>query len=794
MKFYKTALLAAVAALFSACNVTKHLDEAKGERLLVKNSIELKSPVRLKTNQRVPLLYELGSQYKQVPNRRPFILFRQPTRLWAYYRNRDKDTKFARWVMRKIAEPPAIYDEQITRRTAKNFQNIVQQRGYFDARCNFEKMDVGRYHAKVKYTLDLGPLHTINGVDYESRDSAVLQIMHEQAAKSLLRRGEPMDGRIFDAEKARITNELRNRGYAYFAPNFVAFSGDSLDTRTNVTTEIFTPGDSVMHQTYNIGNIEVLSSVRPDLQMAIRRDTSINGIFFRSGTTEFGVKPSRIYKAIAIRPYWPYRQEDFESTIRHLNELGVFRFVSVKPTQDSIDPKKINVEITTTPNKRISLGADVDLNSSTSASALARNLLGISASGSFRNRNLFRGAENLHSSIQYNIEFDVATRNRFIFSQEFKWQNQLSFPQFFDYFGMWRGLSRWKKETNNGDKSFYRKLRDDSRASLSLNYNYLNVIDFYDYNLFNAAFGYDLNDGHHRYSFDHVGIDILRPRTQPQFDSIFGQNRFLVNSFGDQLFTGFILRAFSYNYLGSNNRFGERWNFRFNADISGLEELALNRLWSAAFGKQTWTIADLDFAQYFRMEMDGVYTRDFRKNLTGAVRVGAGAVLPFGDTETAPYVKQFFVGGPASIRAWRIREIGPGGYVPRDDLGRPNPPTRQPFYQAADFRFEFNGELRFDIFSWFKGAVFLDGGNVWTLRNDSTRPGSQLRLDSYKNIAIGTGMGIRGDFSYLVIRFDAGLQLRNPYPDEHGRYWVRNLISGFTWRDLNPNLAVGLPF
>ncbi len=778
----------------SACNVTKHLDEAKGERLLIKNSIELKSPKRLKYAERAPLLYELSAMYGQVPNRRPLILFRAPTRLWAYYWKRDKNSKFAKWIMEKVAEPPAIYDERLTQRTAKTFQNHLQQRGYFDAKCTYETKPSGKFKTSVKYTLDLGPIHTIDTVDLESNDSLVLQILREQSGKSFLKRGDPMDGRVFEAEKARVTNELRNRGYAYFAPNFVEFAGDSTGTRTNVTIEILTPGDSVMHKTYTIGNIEFFSNTRPDLT-AIRRDTVINGINFRSATTEFRVRPSRLYRYVALKPDWPYRQMDFEETLRDLNALGVFRFVSVKPVQDTIDPHKINVEILTTPNKRISLGADVDLNSSISTSGLARNLLGVASSLSFRNRNLFRGAENLQSSVQYNVEFNVSSGSGLIFSQEFNFQNRLTFPRFFDYFGFWKGVYSWKKDTLAGAKSFYGKMKDHAQARLSANYSYLNIIDFYDYNLFNGSFGYDLSDGEHRYSFDHTGIDILRPNTRPQFDSIFGENEFLKSSFSDQLFTGFLFRGFNYNYLGNANRFGEHWFYRFSTDLSGLEELALNRLWSAVFGKQTWGIGDLEFAQYLRLDMDGVYTRDFRKDFTGVVRVGGGVVVPFGDTKTAPYVKQFFVGGPTSLRAWRIRQIGPGGNIERDpDTGKPILPTRQPFYQAGDFRFEFNGELRFAIFSWFKGAIFLDGGNIWTLKYDPERIGSQLRWDSYKNIALGTGFGIRGDFSYLIIRFDAGLKLRNPYADERGRYWVPNLISKLQLKDFNPNLAVGLPF
>ncbi|MCB9353424.1 MAG: BamA/TamA family outer membrane protein [Lewinellaceae bacterium] len=802
-----------LASLLGACNVTKHLDQSKGERLLVRNSVELKSDKRLKYSRKTALQYELAALFKQQPNRRPWVLFRQPTRLWFYYRHRDKTTKFSKWIMEKVAEPPAIFSERLTQLTAQNFENQMQQRGYLLADCSYELIDRSHHFSpvddiyfnaskdsllreaqvKVKYTVNLGPLFTIDTVRFYSPDGPVDSILHLTAGKSALKRGDPLDGHAFDVEKLRITNELKNRGYAYFTPNFVSFTGDSTNTRTNVTVEVLTPGDSVFHKTYHIGNIEVFSSVRPEI-MAIRNDTVIGGINFRSANTQFRVKPGRLYRSIELTPGALYRQEDFDNTIRNLNALGVFRFVSVKPKQDTVNSDNINVEMLVTPNKRISLGADVDLNSSTSSSAVARNLLGVSTSLTFRNRNLFRGAENLQSNAQYNIEFDVATRNRFIFSQEFKLQNQIVFPRFFDYLGLWKLYGRFEKNKDEEKNTFYHNLRNQGQARLSLNYNHLDLIDFYVYNLFNASFGYDLRVAEHQFSFDHVGIDILRPRIRSRFDSIFGQNEFLQRSFNKQLFTGFILRAFNYYYTGTNNRFGERWYYHLNTDLSGLEELALNRLWSAAFGKQTWTISDLDFAQFFRVDMDGVYTRDFRKTLTGVLRMGAGVAIPFGDSPTVPYVKQFFVGGPASIRAWRIREIGPGGYVPRDAEGNIAPLTSQPFFQAGDFRFEFNAELRFDIFSWFKGAIFVDGGNIWTLKNDADRPGSQLRWDSYKNIALGTGFGIRGDFSYLIIRFDAGLKLRNPYADDDGKFWIPNRLSKLQPRDFNPNLAVGLPF
>lgn len=765
--------------LFSACNVTKHLDTSKGERLLVSNALELKAERKLSFSERTPLLYQLDGLYKQQPNQRAFGLFR--TRLWFWYKYQNRSSKSAKWVMTRIAEPPTIYDESLTQRTALNFENQMRQRGYFDAVCTFKTDTINQYKVKTTYTLTLGKTYVIDSVTFTSQDSLVQQVLNLIAGETLLHRGDAVDGQVFDAEKLRVTTALKNRGYAYFTPNFVEFTGDTTALQTDVTVEVLTPGDTVMHKTYTLGDIAVFSSLLPDVS-SIRQDTTINGIYFASADPKFQVKPERLYQAIALQPSWPYRQIDFDKTNHNLTALGVFRFVTVRPTQDSIQPDKINVAISFRPNKRLALGADVDLNSSTSPS-LARNLLGVSSSLSFRNRNLFRGAEHLQSNVQYNVEFGVGAK-RFIFSREFKFQNELIVPRFFDYFGFWRSMHGVRLgQKRVVPTALFNRMNTDGQARFTLNFNYLNVTDFFAYNLFNASFGYDVHSGaEHRYNIDQVGIDILR-----LIDTLKVSNEFLARSFSDQLFTGFILRSFNYNYAGKANRFGERWAFRFNSDISGLEELAINRLWSLPFGKQTWTIAGLDFAQYLRLDLDATYTREFRKDLIGAVRVGSGVIVPYGDTKDAPYVKQFFVGGPSSLRAWRIRQLGPGGYY--DDK------VLQPYYQAGDFRFEFNGELRFPLIWWLKGAIFLDGGNIWTLRSDVNRLGSQLRWDSYKNIALGTGFGVRGDFSYFILRVDFGFPLRQPFrTSDNGSYWLPVPLSKVQLRDFNPNLAVGYPF
>ena len=769
--------------LLASCNVTKHLDPSKGERLLVRNSLHVKSEKKLSLGARQALSYELTPLYRQKPNTKNFGFFH--TRLWLFYKYRGRKSKFANWIISKQAEAPAIYDSTLAKRTVNNFQNQMRQRGYFTATCSFSSQQIGTNKAGVVYDLILGPRYTINQIAYQSRDTQVLEIVKSLAGSSALQPNAPLDGQLFEAEKLRISNDLKERGYAYFIPQFVEFNGDSTGTRANVQVELLPFNDSTMHKTYRIGKVEVYSGVVPEVT-ALRRDTTIDGVYFAAVEPKFFVRPDRIYKTIAIRPGQLYNQKDFDKTLRSLNSLGVYRFVSVRPVQDSTQEGLMNVVVNLSPNERITVGGAFDFN----YSSLNGGLIGISPSGIINNRNLFRGAENLRSTANYNIEFDISA-NRLIYAQEFRIQNELSLPRFFDYLGVWKLMSK----AHIGNKTlissqYYQQMRSNATVRIAMNYDYLRVTDFYQYNLFNASFGYSLRpNAQHQYSWDHIGIEVLRPRFAAQLTP----STFLKLSFDNQLFTSFFLRSFNYNYTSRVNGFGERWTYRFNGEMSGLEVLAANRAWGAAFGKEDWKVGDLSFSEFWRVDQDGVYTRNFSKVLAAAVRVGVGVGVPFGDSKTLPYVKQFFVGGPNSIRAFRIREIGPGGYLELDPLGEPV--RTQPFFQAGDFRFEFNGELRFPIFSYFKGAIFVDGGNIWTLRNNSERPGSQLRWDSYKNIALGTGFGIRGDFSYFVIRLDFGLALRTPYKNPAtNTYWVRNLISKMQPSDFNPNLAVGFPF
>jgi outer membrane protein insertion porin family len=769
--------------LFCGCNVTKHLDQSKNEFLLTKNSLVLQSPKRLSLGAKTDLQYAMGGLYKQQPNRK--LLGMRP-RLAAHYKFRTKTGKFARWVNSKYAEPPTIYNADLAERSSDNLENFLRQRGYFNAKCTYETT-FGSKTAHTKYVVDMGPRHTVRSVNMISKDTALLRVLMSHNSESQIKPGGPMDGRDFDAERVRINTLLRNNGYARFVPNFIDITGDSTGTETDVTIEIFPQTDTTMHQVFYVDDVTVFYGLEPNL-IAIKSTDKIDSIDFYSSERQFFIKPKYLAPFIMTKPGQLYKQEDFERTNRNLSRLGVFRFVKVRPTISATDSVGLlDSEIAFAPVKKYEYGFTPDFNYTTGG------LIGIAANAFFENRNLAQGGERWRIALQGNREFDIqSTSGSPIFSSEVKFTNTLTLPRFVDYLGLWHGLSKIRIGNKKLlDPDFYEHLKFDNQTLVSANYNFLYLNNFYRYELFNANFGYQLvADRQRSWQITHLGVDFLRAELDSAFEARFASNPLILRQFDDQLFTGFLLRNLGYVWNSKPNRAGERFELRFNSELSGLEVHLVERLFGSS--DSDWQIDSVDFAKFLRLETGGKYTRNFTKDLFAGIRVSTGILLPFGGAKTTtPYVKQFFLGGPSSIRAWRIRELGPGTF---EDLTI-NRDSNQPFFQASDFKFEFNAEVRFPLFWWFKGAIFLDGGNIWSLKKDTARPGSQLTAQSFRDLALGTGAGIRFDFGYSQIRLDLGLQLRRPYQgtEPGGSRWVKWDPDDFkNWSAWN--LAVGYPF
>ncbi|MEZ4988251.1 MAG: BamA/TamA family outer membrane protein [Saprospiraceae bacterium] len=306
-----------------------------------------------------------------------------------------------------------------------------------------------------------------------------------------------------------------------------------------------------------------------------------------------------------------------------------------------------------------------------------------------------------------------------------------------------------------------------------------------------------------RYSFTHFAINYLSPRTSEAFEERLKENGFLQRSFGQQVFFSFLLREFDYIKRSTPNLKGRSGYINTNFELAGAEILALNEIANVVTGRQdVWRLGDgTEFSQYVKGEVDLRYIQQLGESQGFSARMNLGIALPFGNTTDVPYVKQFFVGGANSMRAWAPRGLGPGGF--QDPLAA-DPANNFRLFQTGDVKLELNAEYRFPIFLWFNGALFVDAGNIWTLKDDAERPDARFSLIGkdkrpfYKEMAVAGGFGLRVDLSYFIFRFDVGMKLRYntpilDIPNPVERDWW-NDFKGINSRDFGFNFGLGMPF
>lgn len=819
--------------MLSACNTSRYIP---GDQYLLKgNSIKLESEGNI--NRKRELKYELSALYKQKENSKFFFIPRE----WFYFaaQGPEDTTKFDRWQQRVIAEPPAIYDPQLTKATEESMKFLLQYKGFFNADV-FSVPDVRRKKIYITYYADPKQQFTIDTALFYSKDSLINRELQEISGRTLLRPGAGIDGKLYDRERDRIVRHLRNNGYANFYANYVApLEADTTvgGKKGRLFLEVLPPFDDSTHQAYTIDDITIYMDYFPGQEDTILYDSTIRDMRFLAPRPNFRIKPETILENLYIRQGELYSQRDFDLTTQQLTALGVFRFVRIKQEPDPQDGSRLDIRIELTQHKKMELGLDFELNYASRNASGAGNLIGLSASPSLRNRNLLKGAELLITDISAGVEFNPApnaiAEKRFWNTVDLRLQADLYLPRFTDYLGTWRRLNRpkiGKRELFVND-NFYNSLQENAATRLSASYNYLLILDFYQYDLFTGTFGFDFpRKRNQRLLINHIGLDYLRPVTTARFNSILDLNPFLARSFGDQLFASFLFRDLNFVHNGRPNRRGNSHYVGFNLELAGAEVWAGNAVYNAfSLVQDTLRLrfregVRVDFSQYMRTQVDLRKYWSYSPKRSLAARLAAGVARPFGYTTDVPYVKQFYAGGPNSIRAWAPRGLGPGAFEDTLSFDRT---FNTRLYQSGDIRLEANLEYRFNIFWVVNGALFLDAGNIWSFRRDTARCGSQFLLRSrqysctdnmgentvfanepfYKQIAVGGGFGLRLDFSYFILRLDMAVKLRHatPMPSSNGTgnwqdYWFRDFRddggrSGLKFTDVvSFNLGFGYPF
>ena len=661
-------------------------------------------------------------------------------------------------------------------------QNYLRnKKGFYEAEV-YHGIQYNGKRAEVKYKVDPGQQYAINEIEYSSVDKDLAPLVDELSNSSLLKKGDPIDAYTFDLEKQRLVNELQNRGYANFNLNYVNIVGDSteLDHAIDIEFEILPPANAVHHKRYRIGQLEVFTDFHQFQNMEDLVDEKIFDKDYYRQSKKFLVKPKVIDRKIFLKPFELYRAENYYKTIRKLFSLDTYRFVKLNPTVNAEADSIIDYRIYLTPqNSKWIFDLGTDFFYSNISRADRNNVVGLGVGVGLENRNTLGGSELFKASLESGIELDA--KNGQITTLSLGLNNSLDIPKFSTKpFNTLRFLN---KIGVIKDKALT-LMEDEGISRVSFGINFLDIFDRYQVFSINTNYGYEIPiNRKNRVVFNQIGFNYTTYETQPAFQPFLDANPAIDSSFQNSFFSGLIFKDLTYYYQTDKPATRSNWAFIGTFELSGLEVHLANKLRNAVSGQPTtWKVNQVtDFEKFVKLNLDVRWYKQIYRKSTLAARIRSGIALPYGEDRVVSFIKQYLVGGPGSIRAWRPMELGPGAYVSQDST----------FFQRGDITFEFSTEYRFDLFWLLEGALFIDGGNIWTTKRDNSRPGSQFGSQFLDQIALGYGFGLRFDFSYFIIRFDFGFKWRNPVPLSDGSHWIP--LKGQGLFD-NPNVAVNYPF
>jgi outer membrane protein assembly factor BamA len=467
-------------------------------------------------------------------------------------------------------------------------------------------------------------------------------------------------------------------------------------------------------------------------------------------------------------------------------DLGAFKFVNIQFEEVHPDSSWLNTNIFLTPLKKKSIRAEFQ------AVSKSNNFVGPGIQVTFTNRNFLGGSELFQ--LKGNTSYEVQVSRRVggaLNSFELGLESSLTVPRFITPIRIDYSSKKYLPKTD-----------------FRVGGNVQNRVGFFRLNSLNVGAGYLWRESESK-SHELFPVDINYVRTDNTskgFDELLDRNTFLSNSFQNQFILG---SRYSYT-LNTQMRddqvleFEERkykthsFYFNGNVQVAGNTTSGLQK----AFNRESGEIFGSPYSQFVRGDVDFRYYLQFNLRSKLASRIVIGSGYAYGNSTTMPYIKQFSIGGSNSIRAFQARSIGPGAFNIREQLKVPQEDgDAAPVFidQRGDIKLESNVEYRFDIIKSFKGAVFVDAGNIWLWKTDTTRmPGGAFDGKTFlKELAVGTGFGLRFDFSFFVLRFDLAFPIRKPYLPESDR-WVFDRINlrSSDWRKENLilNIAIGYPF
>ncbi len=765
-------LIACIAgSLLSACSTTKRLDDDEvlytGVKSIKVNSSEgnlpadlvsdLEQAVAVRPNNATPLLY-------------PYSKFRYPfpVGLWLYNNWTDSVKGVKKWIYNKLASNPVLVSDVRTDQRMKMVEQILDDNGYFGSSATYDIVydKKNAKKASIAYTFDVSSPYRIDSIQYINRPNDGLSNFVDSLAKKSVwfQKGSIFCVDSLSSLRVNIANQLRNRGYYYFRPEYIEFLADTFMNPRNVAMKI-----------NFIDNMPAIArnkfKTRDIVTILLR-----NEVYKNQGTpdtipTNKGdliiMRPQRVRKGIipeciTFREGRVFSVRDMDRTQTRLARLGIFSNIQIQPVPADTSAGGSEMDVYITCRYDRPMEVTLELN----ATSKSNSYIGPGLVGTFMHHNIFGGAEKLSVSLNADYEWQTGRNRSSVFnSYEFGIQTSLAFPRLL------------------APKFIPRSRRDLNWTNISLGGSVLNRPKYFKLAEYNMGITYEWRATRHAVNsftpFKLVYNKLIH--TTESFDSIKQKNPAVALSFESRF-----IPQLSYTYTYDRWLERERNNqLTFTASFTEAGNI-FDGIYSLCGVKGEKKLFGTPFSQFVKGQVQLVWNHRLipKRDHWLVTRVLLGAEHAYGNSSEVPYSEQFYIGGANSIRAFTVRSIGPGSYrVSRDQVNGY-------FDQTGTFKFEMNAEYRFPIAGDLHGAAFIDTGNIWLLKNDPLRPGGKLNGRTFlKDLALGTGAGLRYDMDMLVVRLDVGYGLHTPYSNGTGHYFNVPFKKAFAL-----HLAIGYPF
>ena len=694
-----------------------------------------------------------------------YVRFPIPIGLWSYNKFVDSKTKFGKWMHRTFSSDPLFISSASPETRVQVATNTLHNYGHFQGEVNYEIVPQNHpKKAKLKYTIAMGPVWRLDSVEYRGFSPRMDSLLRQNITATFLKRNDAFSVINLANEQSRIEQLFKENGYYYYSADMTTYSADTLQHKGRVQLRV-QPDElrplNARHPWY-IGHTYV--SIRNNAKEAPDSTIERRNMTFSFSGKKMPLRANIWRGAINHRQGELYQWSRGQSTLEKLSALGVLSQMDVDyvPRDTTALCDTLDVYVTAVMDKLY------DATFETNVMFKSNQQIGPGVSFGLAKRNAFGGAERVSFDIFGSYEWQTGMgregNKSLLNSYELGTQLAITLPRF-----AFPGISR-------------RRHRFPATTTFALTGSWRNRSRFFNRVSMGAGITYNWQRRatvKHEMTLLSLDFDKML-RSTSQFDSIMSANPALSLSMRDQFIPSF---SYTFTYASPSRHRHPVW-FQANVKEAGNLTSSIYALCGKSFSQQDKHLFGNPFAQYIKASAELHHTFHIpRTPLSLAWRVFAGAIYSYGNSRMAPYADLFYVGGANSVRGFTVRTIGPGGYKSAD--------TKYAYVdQTGDVKLEANLEFRFPIVADLHGAAFLDAGNVWLLRPDQQRPGAELNLQNLKKIAVGTGLGLRYDLDFLVLRFDVGVGLHAPY-DTGKSGWYNMPKFG---RSLAYHLAIGYPF